>query len=146
MTPRPDTSPAAPGREGEGPAVLRPAACSAGVEARPGTQLAATMTEAELDRGVRAILRDLPQVIGYHTRDSRGSHSGFPDWVFAGPGGVIFRELKREKGRLTAAQKQWAATLTRAGADADVWWPADLLAGRIARELAVVAGFGAPHA
>ena len=38
MTPHPDTSPAAPGREGEGPAVLRPAACSAGVEARPGSQ------------------------------------------------------------------------------------------------------------
>jgi hypothetical protein len=50
--------------------------------------------------------------ICYHTRDSRGSASGFPDLVLAHPTGtIVFAELKRETGRLSASQAQWLATL-----------------------------------
>jgi hypothetical protein len=93
------------------------------------------MSEADLDDGVRRILKDLPVLLAYHTFDSRRAAAGFPDWVFTGPGGVMFRELKRENGQPTGPQKQWLAALSYAGADAGIWRPADLTGGKIAREL-----------
>ena len=36
---------------------------------------------------------------------------GFPDCVFARRGDVLLVELKTEKGKLTAAQQEWARTL-----------------------------------
>lgn len=107
------------------------------------------MSEAQLERQVRAILKDIAalapagDVLGYHTYFSKASHAGFPDWVFAGPRGVIFRELKTAKGRLSIAQVMWRRALREGGADVDVWRPADLLSGRVARELAALAGIGA---
>jgi hypothetical protein len=113
----------------------------------PGPTLsavAAHMSEATLDRNIRALIADLAWVGGpilaYHTHDSRHSPSGFPDWVCVGPGGVLWRELKRQSGKLTTAQLEWLQALTGAGQDAGVWRPADLCSGRIARELAVLAG------
>jgi hypothetical protein len=103
------------------------------------------MSELQLERHVRQILRDLDVlgvIAGYHTHDSRRSPSGFPDWVFAGAGGVIFRELKTARGKLTAAQVSWQRVLGAGGADAGIWRPADLMSGRIAAELAAVAGLG----
>lgn len=47
---------------------------------------------------------------------------GFPDLVLVRER-VLFRELKRERGRLTLEQRLWADRLTRAGADYDVWRP-----------------------
>lgn len=110
--------------------------------------LAARMSEATLERHVQKILRDLSDlapvgdVLGYHTHFSKASTAGFPDWVFAGPGGVLFRELKTARGRLSLAQVVWRRTLRKAGADVDVWRPEDLLSGRVARELAALAGIG----
>src|SRR5262245_22835713 len=99
------------------------------------------MTESELESAVRRILASLgPRVLAYHTHNSRRSCAGFPDWVFTGPGGCIFRELKRESGRLTGAQQEWLETLVLAGVNVAVWRPADLLSGRVAAELAAVAG------
>jgi hypothetical protein len=98
------------------------------------------MTERELDAAVRRITASLPAVLAYHTRDSRGSAPGYPDWTFAGPGGVMFRELKTAGGTLTRAQHAWLDALQESGADADVWRPGDLLSGRIGRELAELAG------
>jgi VRR-NUC domain len=44
----------------------------------------------------------------YHTHDSRRSPAGYPDICLARPGGpVIFVELKRENGRVTAEQRRW---------------------------------------
>lgn len=60
---------------------------------------------------------------------------GYPDLTIAGPGGVMFRELKSATGRSGAEQKVWAAKLESAGADFAVWRPADLRDGRIEREL-----------
>ncbi len=61
----------------------------------------------------------------YHTHDSRRSEPGFPDLVIVGTHGVLFRELKTERGRLTGPQNDWLGRLARAGANAAVWRPAD---------------------
>lgn len=58
----------------------------------------------------------------YHTHDSRRSVPGFPDLVIAGPGGVLFRELKAAS-RLSRQQSDWITALARAGADVTVWRP-----------------------
>lgn len=157
----------APGAAGTGPSTPRsraaegtardpgknPAGCVSGEGAQSaGTSLlAARMSEATLERHVQKILRDLSDlapvgdVLGYHTHFSKASTAGFPDWVFAGPGGVLFRELKTARGRLSLAQVVWRRTLRKAGADVDVWRPEDLLSGRVARELAALAGMGRPR-
>ena len=106
------------------------------------TAVAGAMSEDELEAAIRRILKDLPQVMAYHTRNSIGSTAGFPDWCFCGPAGLMFRELKRESGRVTPAQAAWLAALRGAGQSADVWRPVDLLAGRAGRELAALAGYG----
>jgi len=98
--------------------------------------LAAAMTEAELERQVRDLITGLG-LLGYHTRDSRRSDKGFPDFVICGSR-VLYRELKREKGRVTDDQRQWIHALSAAGADAGIWWPSCLLSGRIAAELTAV--------
>jgi hypothetical protein len=113
-----------------------------GPQTPPGiAKLAAAMTEAELERGVRRIAADLG-LMAYHTRDSRRSPEGYPDWTFCGPRGVMWRELKTEKGRITPAQQDWIAALVLAGQDAAVWRPCALLSGDVARELAALAGVG----
>jgi hypothetical protein len=107
----------------------------------PGHQLAAAaMSEDHLERAMRRILKDLPTVLAYHPRDSRRSASGWPDWCLVGPGGVLFRELKTVKGKVTPAQDEWLCALTDAGQDAGVWRPDSLLDGTIALELAAIAG------
>ena len=100
----------------------------------PVTTQADLWREADLDEHVRQLAK-LYGLLAYHTRDSRNSAAGFPDWVIAGPGGVIFRENKRQDGQLTEAQLAWARMLTLAGADYEVWRPDDALEGRIKLEL-----------
>lgn len=101
--------------------------------------IASAMKEATLEQSLRRILKDLPAVTAYHTYDSRRSHSGYPDWTFVGPGGVMWRELKQQAKHPTPAQQHWLDELVAAGQDAGVWRPADLMSGRIARELAALA-------
>ena len=61
----------------------------------------------------------------YHTYDSRRSAPGWPDLVLLRGGVALFRELKLDKGRLTAAQVEWIEALRGAGLDASVWRPRD---------------------
>lgn len=62
----------------------------------------------------------------YHTFDSRRSESGFPDLVLVHPRrGILFRELKTDKGRTSKSQERWIAELNGAGGNASVWRPAD---------------------
>lgn len=63
----------------------------------------------------------------YHTYDSRRSAAGFPDLVLVHPTHkrVLYRELKTATGRLSKYQQEWLHLLKVAGADADVWRPAD---------------------
>lgn len=94
------------------------------------------MTEAQL----QAAVTDLCKLYGlrwHHQRISQLSKPGWPDLVIAGRS-LLFRELKRQAGYPTAAQLEWIHDLRHAGADADVWRPADLASGRIQRELEAV--------
>jgi hypothetical protein len=46
----------------------------------------------------------------YHTLRSKGSKSGFPDWVFARVSPlprIVFAELKSESGQVRPAQAEW---------------------------------------
>jgi hypothetical protein len=61
----------------------------------------------------------------YHTHNSRRSEPGFPDLTVVGAHGVLFRELKSERGRVTADQRRWLDALAAAGADVVVWRPCD---------------------
>lgn len=91
------------------------------------------MSEQQLQAAVTQLCRMLG-IKWYHTADSRRSNKGWPDLVLCGLR-LLHRELKTERGKLTAEQKQWGDRLLRAGADWAVWRPADLKSGRILREL-----------
>jgi len=105
---------------------------------------AEAMSEAELERGLRRILKDLPGIWARHESDSRGACEGWPDWTFLRrcdtAGAVLLWELKTEKGRPTRAQAECLALLRAAGLKAEIRRPSDLLSGRMARELAALAG------
>ena len=106
------------------------------------------MTEEQLLRSVLHMCRlfgvttahfrpALSQSGRWHTAVA-GDGKGFPDLVLAGAGGILYRELKTDAGRLRPEQVVWLRTLKSAGASADVWRPADLRSGRIERELRAV--------
>ena len=60
----------------------------------------------------------------YHTHDSRRSDKGFPDLVLVHPDhGLIFAELKTEKGRVRPEQWEWIWRLEKAGERVFVWRP-----------------------
>lgn len=80
------------------------------------------MTEKQFQQAVTDLARLLGLLV-YHPYDSRRSEPGFPDLTIVGRAGVLFRELKTTRGRLTPAQRKWIGALNEAGADADVWRP-----------------------
>ena len=62
----------------------------------------------------------------YHTYDSRRSNPGFPDLVLVRPPRLVCAELKRQKGRVTAAQREWAEALRACpGVEYYLWRPSD---------------------
>ena len=67
----------------------------------------------------------------YHTYDARRSTPGFPDLSMVRGKRLIFAELKREKGRLTAAQTEWIEALRQTVCEVYVWRPADWQDGTI---------------
>lgn len=82
------------------------------------------------------------RVLVFHDTDSRRNVRGLPDLVVAGPGGVIFAELKREPNKATrnrAAERPeqtvWLDTLAAGGAAAYLWRPSDWKQGAIQNEL-----------
>lgn len=52
---------------------------------------------------------------GYHTRDSRRSTEGYPDWTIPTPQLVVFVEQKAAGGRLTYEQAAWLWALSGSG-------------------------------
>ena len=92
------------------------------------------MREDEL----QALVLELARMLGwrtYHTFDSRRSTVGFPDLVLVRGKRLLFAELKSEKGKTRPEQREWLCALTRAGAEALVWSPADWRSGDIERNL-----------
>lgn len=55
---------------------------------------------------------------------SDASPAGWVDLVLARDGRVLFRELKADRGRLTAAQRECLHLLRLGGLDVSVWKPA----------------------
>ena len=103
------------------------------------SKIAAAMSEADLEEGVRALCKDLG-ILRFHVRDSRGMNRGLPDDILIGARGVLWRECKSQKGRLTPEQRLTGEALTALGQDFAVWRPSDLLSWRIARELVELSG------
>ncbi|MGI8994178.1 MAG: VRR-NUC domain-containing protein [Nocardioidaceae bacterium] len=100
------------------------------------------MTERQLLDALRDACKWAGLLV-YHTHDSRRSERGYPDLCIVGPVGLLFRELKAERGRLTTDQQLWLDRLTEAGANAAVWRPADW-SDRVLVELANIGGCGLP--
>ena len=125
-----------------------------GTSLSPGLmQIALAMSEEQLLSKVTLGTRREPGIceqlrLGWiHHRRSEMTNPGWPDLVIKAPAGrrgVIFRELKKQRGRVTPGQQEWLDALTADGMDAGVYRPSDLLSGRVARELAALAGIGAP--
>ncbi len=98
------------------------------------------VTEQRLLEAVRDACR-WTALLAYHTHDSRRSEPGLPDLVIVGPDGLLFRELKGERGRTAAAQRRWLCQHTEAGAAADIWRPCDW-PDRVFAELAGIGARG----
>jgi hypothetical protein len=104
--------------------------------------IADSMSEQELVD----VIVELAQVLHlrvHHCRAARTSSEwctpiqgtpGFVDFVVAGPGGVVFAELKSSIGKLTRDQLVWVGVL-----DAFVWRPCDWLSGAVETELRRIA-------
>lgn len=97
------------------------------------------MSEDQFQQAVTELC-DWRHLLWFHDHDSRRNPSGFPDLVIVSPWGVLFRELKTDTGRIRPDQKKWLAVLQLAGADADVWRPADM--PRVVAELTALATGG----
>lgn len=95
------------------------------------------MTEAQFQATVVAMCK-LLRIDWYHPYVSVRDAAGWPDLAMLGDHGFLLRELKTEKGRLTKKQQQWGERLQAVGISWDVWRPADLLNGRIRRELEAI--------
>lgn len=61
----------------------------------------------------------------YHTWDSQKSEKGFPDLVIVHGNGVIYAELKTEKGEVSVEQADWLLSLANAGEEVYLWRPSD---------------------
>lgn len=93
------------------------------------------MTEAQLQDAIV----DLAHLYGWavaHFRPARTEHgwrtpaqydaAGFVDLVLVHPRrGVIFAEVKSDRGKVRPDQRAWLDRLEAAGAHADIWRPVD---------------------
>lgn len=154
------TPPAGPPPVVAGAAVAKPGTPRPPVRDVPGPSLspglmriALAMSEEQLLSKVTLGTRREPGIckqlgLGWiHHRRSEMTNPGWPDLVVkapAGRAGVMFRELKKQKEKPTQDQWEWLDALSAAGMDADWWRPSDYLCGRVARELAALAGMRMP--
>lgn len=96
---------------------------------------AATIVETE--RGFQGAVVDLARLTGWRVAHFRPAQTalgwrtpveadgqGFPDLVLVRER-VLWRELKADRGRLTAEQRAWISALAAAGEDVAVWRPRD---------------------
>jgi hypothetical protein len=90
-------------------------------------QSIADVTEKDWQTTVKDLVKRLGWRRPYHTFDSRRSEPGFPDLVLVRDR-VVFLELKRETGKLSAAQTDWLTMLIRARAEVYIARPSDFQA------------------
>lgn len=84
------------------------------------------LSEAELSGLVSELARLGGWTCRYHTLRSKGSASGFPDWVFVKGERLLFVELKSETGLLSMKQLDWLEGLRAVpGVEVHVWRPSD---------------------
>lgn len=113
------------------------------------------VAEDEVERAIVDAIKSLPPayaVLRNHTHRSEHSPAGWPDDTLGSlrTGLLIHRENKRAGKKPTPAQQAWMRMLAMATPDigtgprrvpgVDVWTSADILNGRITREIAIVAG------
>jgi hypothetical protein len=106
----------------------------------PGKVSIWDMTEAELlaevvslceQRGIWWVHIDTP----YRNR-KRQNLIGFPDLFLCGTRGIMFAELKKQRGWTSSPeQTSWKHQLRGAGQRWELWQPRDLESGRIERAL-----------
>lgn len=97
-------------------------------------------TGAEIDKEIMKWLEEHQAVKGYHHPDSRrATISGWPDWVFLGEAGVIFREIKGRNDTLSYQQRQIGRLLQVNGFDWRVWYRRDIMSGLAWQELEEIA-------
>lgn len=101
---------------------------------------AKAMSESTLEGHVAKTCADLKAhgLLRYHTHRSQHSPAGFPDDVICSRHGMLWRELKREDGKVSPEQVLWLDRLTLLGYDVGIWRPSDWLSGRITREIAAL--------
>lgn len=92
------------------------------------------MTERQLQDAVITLAGYLGYLV-FHPYDSRRSTPGWPDLVIVGHGRCIVAELKRERGRVSAAQQQWLDALALADIAVHIWRPWHWHSGEIERVL-----------
>ena len=100
---------------------------------------AAAMSEDELEEQIRDACKKLG-IIRFHVRVSKGTTAGLPDDILIGPRGILWRELKTMRGKVTAAQQAMGEALLAAGQDFAIWRPVDWFSGRIRLELMAISG------
>jgi hypothetical protein len=73
---------------------------------------------------------DVARIYGwraYHPMLSKWSERGFPDLTLVRPPRIVFAELKRETGKRTSFQDEWAELLTDCpGVEYFLWRPSDI--------------------
>lgn len=106
--------------------------------------LADAMSETQLQGAVIDMARSIGWLV-HHCRPARTNSgrwstpiegtAGFPDLILVHPErGIVFAELKAERKKPTAEQRQWlddVARLRVAVAKSYCWRPSDWLAGRV---------------
>jgi hypothetical protein len=99
------------------------------------------MKEKELLARVAAMAQS-KRLLFHHCLDSRECQGppGFPDLVIAGPGGVLFIELKSEDGDTSAEQDNWLWILDRNQNGYRIFRPSQLFDGTISRQLDKLTG------
>lgn len=76
----------------------------------------------------------------HYCGDSRQCEGpGLPDLLIAGPGGILWREVKSAAApQVRADQQAWMRMLRAAGADVAVWSEEDYGSGRVEAELEAI--------
>jgi hypothetical protein len=101
----------------------------------PAASAAANMTEADLQRTVLRLARMLHWE-AVHAWTSVHTAAGWPDLALCRPPRLLLAELKRDTGRVSAAQAHWLGMLERCpGVEVYLWRPADLRNDEILRVL-----------